>query len=637
MSALIWLAIVAVWGFVLIPMWLRHHDSVLEQRSADRFSTAMRVLARRASVRIDPDAEQDVETGPETQPISAAQEATGMPGSHSDERAESGSPPISDTDSRHSTGGLARQAGNRPAGTGDPADASDADRAAPRRPATIRIPSTSEVRPARPIGPARPARPARQARPVDRERAALVRLRRRRLFVLLAAMPVSIVLAATLGGMWIVVQIIVDVGLVSYVLHLRRAAKAYQRLKASRAALERRIAAERAAARSLGRSAARPGAGWAASQGSGTVRRRESHAAGHVSAVSRGDQHGRGAAAGDRSDERLTLDELATARADTVDLGGSAAAARRAARAGEPAEEDGDPARAGRPGAVRRDRADPADAADAIEAAEAADDHPAAAYGRGHAGRRGYVGLDEADSDEYAEQEYAEEYPDRGYAVRGHAARRYPAGREVRAAHPRRGHGDVAEADDYAEMTGYPAQYADRYQDAYADGSADHDAADYAAAGYASADYAPSYKAASYKAASYDPAAYDDEEGYAPAAGYADSRYEGEEAAYYADDADDAENADGAYDDSGYAEEEAEPDVAAGGMVARPGRPSVRPGSRPITSRPGRVQVNPPGTHGGLTASPAASASLDQTAAAAPSEPEVDEVEPLIQRRVVGG
>src|SRR5512135_244894 len=46
MSAVIWLGIVAVWGFVLIPRWLRHHDGVAEQRSVDRFHTAMRVLAR---------------------------------------------------------------------------------------------------------------------------------------------------------------------------------------------------------------------------------------------------------------------------------------------------------------------------------------------------------------------------------------------------------------------------------------------------------------------------------------------------------------------------------------------------------------------------------------------------------------
>src|SRR3954470_14168244 len=36
-----------MWAVVLVPMWLRRHDAATESRSVDRFSTAMRVLSRR--------------------------------------------------------------------------------------------------------------------------------------------------------------------------------------------------------------------------------------------------------------------------------------------------------------------------------------------------------------------------------------------------------------------------------------------------------------------------------------------------------------------------------------------------------------------------------------------------------------
>src|SRR3954469_9393470 len=46
-SAVIYAAIVVMWGVVLVPMWLRRHDAATESRSVDRFSTAMRTLSRR--------------------------------------------------------------------------------------------------------------------------------------------------------------------------------------------------------------------------------------------------------------------------------------------------------------------------------------------------------------------------------------------------------------------------------------------------------------------------------------------------------------------------------------------------------------------------------------------------------------
>lgn len=47
MSALIGLAIVAIWLVVLVPMWLNRHEADDASRSMDSFSTAMRVLSRR--------------------------------------------------------------------------------------------------------------------------------------------------------------------------------------------------------------------------------------------------------------------------------------------------------------------------------------------------------------------------------------------------------------------------------------------------------------------------------------------------------------------------------------------------------------------------------------------------------------
>lgn len=51
MSGLIGLAIVAIWLVVLVPMWLNRHDADEASRSMDSFSTAMRVLSRRAPAR----------------------------------------------------------------------------------------------------------------------------------------------------------------------------------------------------------------------------------------------------------------------------------------------------------------------------------------------------------------------------------------------------------------------------------------------------------------------------------------------------------------------------------------------------------------------------------------------------------
>jgi hypothetical protein len=46
-NGLLYAAIVVVWAVVLVPMWLRRHEETAELRSVSRFSSAMRVLARR--------------------------------------------------------------------------------------------------------------------------------------------------------------------------------------------------------------------------------------------------------------------------------------------------------------------------------------------------------------------------------------------------------------------------------------------------------------------------------------------------------------------------------------------------------------------------------------------------------------
>lgn len=46
-SGLIYAAIALMWAAVLIPMWLRNHDTASENRSAERFGQAMRVLSGR--------------------------------------------------------------------------------------------------------------------------------------------------------------------------------------------------------------------------------------------------------------------------------------------------------------------------------------------------------------------------------------------------------------------------------------------------------------------------------------------------------------------------------------------------------------------------------------------------------------
>ncbi len=47
-TGLIYVAIVAAWAAYLVPMWLRRHDEQNSLRSVERYSSALRVLSRRA-------------------------------------------------------------------------------------------------------------------------------------------------------------------------------------------------------------------------------------------------------------------------------------------------------------------------------------------------------------------------------------------------------------------------------------------------------------------------------------------------------------------------------------------------------------------------------------------------------------
>jgi hypothetical protein len=50
LSGIIFVVLALAWAFYLVPKAVKHHDEVARTRSVDRFSTAMRVLARREPV-----------------------------------------------------------------------------------------------------------------------------------------------------------------------------------------------------------------------------------------------------------------------------------------------------------------------------------------------------------------------------------------------------------------------------------------------------------------------------------------------------------------------------------------------------------------------------------------------------------
>ncbi|SNQ49919.1 conserved hypothetical protein [Frankia canadensis] len=255
MSALIWVAIVAVWGFVLIPMWLRRHDTLSEQRSTERFTVAMRVLSRRPPLDDEAAAAADVGGVGGTAMSHVEPSHVELPDVElPDVELPGGELPHVEPGS---TGGpfAERATPVRPAATGTPPASTGprtprplGARSAPEPRADTRAESRSDTRPDARSEPRRPAAATSgPSRRVSAERATLMRVRRQRLTVLGALFPLTVILAAVFGGLWIAVQLLTDLGITAYLVHLRRAAQIERRLEVTRAAIERRIEAERAA------------------------------------------------------------------------------------------------------------------------------------------------------------------------------------------------------------------------------------------------------------------------------------------------------------------------------------------------------------------------------------------------------
>ncbi|HVQ87494.1 MAG TPA: hypothetical protein VMT88_04855 [Actinomycetes bacterium] len=192
-AGLLYAAIVILWAAVLIPMWLRGHDSTVENRSAERFGQAMRILARRSD---NQDGAQDEDELPEDQQT--------QPATYID-------------------------------AYGDEVPLTGQDRQVPR--------SRDQADPAQPT-PTRPRRSAiaagtarrvlqasrdRQSRP----RPSLAHRRARTLFVLLGA-ALLLTLTAVVGvfAWWAPLPVIAL--LVAFVVHLRGQAKRNEALRARR-------------------------------------------------------------------------------------------------------------------------------------------------------------------------------------------------------------------------------------------------------------------------------------------------------------------------------------------------------------------------------------------------------------------
>jgi hypothetical protein len=163
-SAVILAVIVIMWAVVLVPMWLRRHETATENRSVDRFSSAMRVLSRR----------------------------------------QPGTP-----DRRYVV--------------------------MPKRDARPSVHVSGASAPARPT-PTRPASRPVSTRPAARpKRTTSMAARRRRTFLVLASAVFLTFLLAVAGVVGWVVQILVDLVLVAFVVHLRTQAKRMAQVRVRRA------------------------------------------------------------------------------------------------------------------------------------------------------------------------------------------------------------------------------------------------------------------------------------------------------------------------------------------------------------------------------------------------------------------
>jgi hypothetical protein len=189
-------ALVILWAIVLVPMWLRRHDRSNEVAAADRFAGAMRVLSRRPNVRARRDdlvGENRVVMAP---PRSPSERAPHVTVSEAEDFEVSGP-------SRYAA--LAAEGKRRIANT---------------RALTARYADDERGR----------SRPTRE-RPLSRSAQVGLRSRhiakRRRLVILMAvAFVLSLAVAGLRGGLFIGLQVFVDILVLAGLAHLRAEALA---------------------------------------------------------------------------------------------------------------------------------------------------------------------------------------------------------------------------------------------------------------------------------------------------------------------------------------------------------------------------------------------------------------------------
>jgi hypothetical protein len=182
-SAVIWLGLIVMWVVILVPMWLRRHDEAAENRSVDRFSSAMHTLSRR---------EREVAAGSNFMMMPNRPQSL--------EVHVSGASDVPEQRSRR-----------LPLGLGSPARP-----AAPGRSATGRAAAKRRGRDAK--------RRARQQRAAKAPLTAAAR-RRRTLIGLLAVTIVTLAAAVVLGGLIWALQGVADVALLGFLAHLRQRAQ----------------------------------------------------------------------------------------------------------------------------------------------------------------------------------------------------------------------------------------------------------------------------------------------------------------------------------------------------------------------------------------------------------------------------
>jgi hypothetical protein len=181
-SAVIYAAIVVIWLIVLVPMWLRRHEAALDERSSERFDGAMRVLARRSA------------------PAGVDRRYVVMP-------RRSAATPVRVSELEKPRSWRERRADRKEAGK----------RAAEAR--TTEARATEERTAGRPA--ARPAstRAGKSGQPVP------VAVRRRRTLVVLLGLSVLCAVLSVAGALPVAVQLVPELLLVTFVVHLRRQAK----------------------------------------------------------------------------------------------------------------------------------------------------------------------------------------------------------------------------------------------------------------------------------------------------------------------------------------------------------------------------------------------------------------------------